>query len=126
MESVELRTAFIERLGDNMLCTRYKRGFIIEEEDAKEIDDIQFQMTGGKETLLVVDILGIDNRVSKDAKDFFTKKGKMLPHTKGVAIVQEEDQSNLKTSFLSNWIKPIYPTETFQSRKAAIDWLNKL
>ena len=126
MESVELRTAFIERLSDNMLCTRYKRGFIIEEEDAKEIDDIQFQMTGGKETLLVVDILGIDNRVSKDAKEFFTKKGKMLPHTKGVAIVQAEDQSNLTTSFLSNWIKPIYPTESFQTKKEAIEWLQKL
>lgn len=126
MELVELRTAFIERLADNMLCTRYKRGFIIEEEDAKEIDDIQFQMTGGKETLLVVDILGIKNRVSKNAKEFFTKKGKMLPFTKGVGIVQEEDQSNLTTSFLTNWIKPIYPTKIFQTRKEAIDWLNGL
>ena len=126
MELVELRTAFIERLADNMLCTRYKRGFIIEEADAKEIDEVQFQMTGGIETLLVVDILGIKNRVSKNAKEFFTKKGKMLPFTKGVGIVQEEDQSNLTTSFLTNWIKPIYPTKTFQTRKEAIDWLNGL
>jgi len=126
MESVELRTAFIERLDDNMLCTRYKRGFIIEEEDAKEIDDIQFQMAEGKETLLVVDILDIKNRVSKDAKNFFTKKGKMLPYTKAVAIVQAVNQSNLKTSFLSNWIKPIYPTQSFQTKKEAIDWLQGL
>ena len=125
-ESVELRTAFIEQLGDNIICIRYKEGFVIEDMDAKEIDDMQHVMSGGKDMLLMVDIFGVKNQVSKSAKEFFTKKGKMLPFTKGVAIIQKDVQTNLSTGFFSNWFKPLYPTKIFETRKEAIKWLKGL
>lgn len=125
-DSVELRTAFVEQLGDNIICVHYKEGFVIEESDAKEIDDMQYLMSGGKDILLMVDIFGVKNQVSKSAKEFFTKKGKMLPFTKGVAIVQKDVQTNLSTGFFSSWFKPLYPTKVFQTRKDAVEWFRRL
>lgn len=125
-EYIELKKATISMLKADVICVHYKSGFTIEEEDAIEIDELQASMAGGREVGMLVDIYNIENKVAKSAKDYFQNKGKMLPYTKGVAIVQKGKQENLKTGFFSALSKPLYPTKTFEARKDAVDWLQSL
>ena len=61
-----------------------------------------------------------------EAKDYFTKKGKMLAYTKAVAVVQKSGQDNLPSGFLESFKKPIYPVKNFETRKEAIQWLKSV
>ncbi|MBK9191427.1 MAG: hypothetical protein IPM77_07880 [Crocinitomicaceae bacterium] len=109
---IDFKKVSVELLENEILCTHYKNGFTITEADAREIDDAQLLMCAEKEVGMLVDLYDIDNKISKEAKEFFTKKGKMLAYTKAVAIVQKEKQDNLPGGFFSSFIKPIYPVRT--------------
>ena len=105
---------------------RLPKGRSLTEADAREIDDAQLLMCAEKEVGMLVDLYDIDNKISKETKEFFTKKGKMLAYTKAVAIVQKEKQDNLPGGFFSSFIKPIYPVRTFESKQLALTWLKTL
>lgn len=125
-ESIELEKAALELLDGNILCIRYKDGFEIDLEDAKEIDQTQFDMSGGKKIRLLVDIYKVSNSVTKEAKNYFNNKGKMLRVTLAVAILQVDKQRNLKTSLLAEILRPLYPTKSFESKDRAMEWLRSI
>lgn len=125
-DSIDLQKVSIKLLERGIVSTHYKSGFTITEEDARQIDDVQLTMCENKEVGMLVDLYDVDNKISKEAKEFFTKKGKMLAYTMAVAVVQKDHQDNLPGGFLSAFIKPKYPFRTFESKSLAVTWLKTL
>lgn len=120
---VDLKKVRLQMLNDSTLIVQYKDGFTIEQSDAEEIDAMQITMCREHEVGMVVDIRNIENIVTKEAREFFTKKGKMLSYTKAVAIIQKGKQKNIETGILSFFNKPLYPTKSFENMEEALAWL---
>ncbi len=125
-ESIDLDTAVIQRYSEKILITRYKNGATVHLEDAIEIDETHFELSHGLEVFTIVDMGGIENKVSKRAQEYFTKKGKMIPKIKAVALIIDGIGNRLMSRFYMQLYKPYYPTKIFSSRKRAIDWFDKL
>lgn len=123
---VDLKKVSVELFDAEIICTYYKDGFTIDETDAREIDDAQQLLSGGNEVGMLIDLYDVKNKISREAKDYFTKKGKMLAFTKAVAVVQKSGQDNLPGGFLESFKKPIYPVKNFETRKEAIEWLKSV
>lgn len=123
---IDLPKAQIEILEGDILCIRYKDGFEVGIEDAREIDQIQFDLCAGKKVAILVDINQVSNTVTKEAKNYFNNKGKMLRQTKGVAIFQKDKQKNLRTNLWAELLRPLYLTKSFENREAALKWLRTL
>lgn len=123
---VDFQKVTIELLDPEIICTYYKDGFTITEADARQIDEAQQLLSGGNEVGMLIDLYNVNNKISREAKEYFTKKGKMLAYTKAVAVVQKGGQDNLPGGFLASFVKPIYPVKNFETRKEAITWLRSI
>lgn len=123
---VELEKATIEKLNDDVLITIYKHGGIVELEDAVEIDNTHFELCNGREVYTIVDMGGIENKVTKKAQEFYTKKGKMIPYIKAVGLVMDGLSNRLMARFYMSLYKPYYPTKIFSSRSRALKWFEEL
>ena len=125
-ESIDLDTAIIQRYSDSILITKYKNGSVVHLEDAIEIDNTHFELSHGNEVFTIVDMGGIENKVTNRAQEYFTKKGKMIPRIKAVGLVMDGVSNRLMARFYMSLYKPYYPTKIFSSRKRAIEWFDKL
>ncbi len=123
---LDFKKVTVELVETGIICTYYKDGFTIEEADAREIDEAQQLLCGGNDVGMMIDLYNVKNKISREAKDYFTKKGKMLAYTKAVAVVQKSGQDNLPSGFLESFKKPIYPVKNFETRKEAIQWLKSV
>lgn len=110
---------------DGVIHVKYRDGYRIGIDEAKLLDEKQFELCGGEKVGLLIDIYGISNLINKEAKLFFNNRGKMLKRTKAVAILQKHQQKNLKTSFLSELLRPLFEVESFETKEAALIWLKK-
>ena len=81
-------------------------------------------MAEGREVFTIVDMGGIENKVTNKAQEYFTKKGKMIPHIKAVGLVMDGISNRLMAKFYMRLYKPFYPTKIFSSRKRAINWFS--
>ncbi len=119
----ELSKATIMRAEPDLLITRYRFDVVIDEADAEKIDEAHTQMCLGKEVFIIVDLQKGLTKISKEAEEFFTKKGKMVPYIKGVALVD-----NSKSSFFANFLLKlhnfIYPTKSFSNLEDAARWID--
>jgi len=122
-ERQELSKATIMRVDPDILITRYRFDVVIDERDAKIIDEAHVQMCQGKDVFIIVDLEKGLTKISKSAEDFFSKKGQMLPYIKAVALVD-----GTKSSFFANFLLKlhnfIYPTKSFLSVEDAVSWIN--
>ena len=123
---INLEKVSIQLLDKEIICTHNKSGYTIDANDAREIDNAQHVISRDLEVAMLVDIYNVDNKILKEAKEYFTKKGKMLALTRAVAIVQKSGQDNLPGGFFSGLIKPIYPVKTFETRQDALLWLREV
>ena len=125
-DKYELDKAVIERLADDVLVTRYKDGMTIDEKDAMEIDQTSLFMSQGREIFVLVDMAGIKNKITVKASEYFTRKGKMIPHTRAVGLVIDALTAKLTSKVHQQIYRPLYPTKIFSSREDAINWFDEL
>lgn len=126
LEDYRLDKATIEKLAEDILCTRYKVEGVVEERDAIEIDQTYHFMAGGKEIFTLVDMTQAEVKMSAKANDFFSKRAKMIPHVKAVALVMNNLSSKVKQQFQMQLYKPMYPTKIFKTEKEALIWFEQL
>ena len=122
-EKVDHPKATISKNSDGIIIVTYKSGTMIELSDAKEIDAIQVQLAEGKKMNVLIDVFEIENKVSEEARNFFTNKAKMISFTKKVATLQLDQQKNLKGNFFAGILRPLYETQSFDNRELAMNWL---
>lgn len=122
-EKVDHPKATISKISDGIIIVTYKSGTMIDLSDAKEIDAIQVQLAEGKKMNVLIDVFEIENKVSEEARKFFTNKAKMISFTKKVATLQRDQQKNLKGNFFSGILRPLYETQSFDNRELAMNWL---
>lgn len=122
----ELDKALIERLSEDVLCTRYKDGTSVDEKDALEIDQTYHFMAQGKDIFILVDMKGVTNKLTSKASEFFTRKAKMIPYTKAVGLVMDNFTSKFTSKVHQQLYKPLYPTKIFKSTEEALAWFEKL
>lgn len=113
-------------LEDGIIHVKYREGYRIGLSEAKLLDEAQVELCNNQKVGLIIDIYGISNLINKEAKHYFNNKGNMLRYTKAVAIYQKHQQRNLKTSFLSELMRPLFPVESFETREMAIAWLKTI
>lgn len=124
VDKVNLKKATIMFAIPDILITRYKFNVTIDEEDAKKIDETHMALSGGREVYVVVDLREGQTTISKEAEQFFTTKGRMVPHIKAVALIQATNPS-IFSRFLEKFYNTVYSTKTFGSVDAALTWLDK-
>ncbi|MEX1000801.1 MAG: hypothetical protein WDZ35_01660 [Crocinitomicaceae bacterium] len=124
-DRLELKKASLQKIGEDVLLTQYKSGFKISEADAKEIDGAHLTMSQGNDVFIIADFTATDVSFEKSAEAYFVKKGKMIPYTKGIAIV-----TNKKSSFFDKLFatakKTLCPTKEFDSMSAAVAWIDEI
>lgn len=124
LETQELRKATILKLAGDILVTRYKFDVQIEEADAAEIDEAHMNMCRGKDVYVIADLQKGKTNISKEAEEYFTTKGRMVPYIKGVALVMDSKPS-IFANFLMKLHNTIYPTKSFGSLEDAVKWIDK-
>lgn len=125
-EKYELEKAIIEKIDEDILVTKYKQGYDIELEDAEVIDRTHYEMSQGRDVFTIVDMAGVENRVTKKAQEFYTKKAKMIPQIKAVGLIMDGLANRMVSKFYMQLYKPYYPTKIFKSRNEAIKWFAEL
>jgi len=126
LDSYDLDKATIEKLAEDVLCTRYTVEGVVEESDAIEIDQTYHFMAQGKEVFTLVDMTEAEVKMSAKANDFFSKRAKMVPNIKAVALVMDNLSSKVKQQFQMQIHKPLYPTKIFKKKEDALKWFDEL
>ena len=120
---VELEKASVLKEGQDILVTEYKSYTEIFEEDAKEIDGAYLSMSQGGDMFVIIDLSKGNTKVKKNAETYLTKKGKMVPFTKAMAIVR--DTKSLRFSRMIGK-RFVFPYREFKTRDEALEWINML
>jgi hypothetical protein len=122
---MELTHVSITKTSDDVIHNYYKPGIELGEKQAIEIDNVHLILAQGNDMFIIADFSRGGISLDKSAQEFFTKKGRMIPYTKGIAII---DGPN-KRSFLSKLFsknKTWYPFKEVESVEEANSWFEEL
>lgn len=120
---VELTKASVVKMDPDVLITQYKSDTKILEDDAREIDNAHVTMAQGGDMFVIVDLSAGGTKIDKTAEDYFSRKSKMMPFIKAIAVVKDH-----KASFLSRFLtkRSIFPQKEFTNTGAAQAWFQTL
>ncbi|MBD3636023.1 MAG: STAS/SEC14 domain-containing protein [Crocinitomicaceae bacterium] len=124
-EHVQLTKAEVQRIDPDILVTKYRPKAEITIEDAREIDNAHITMSQGNDMYIIADMTEGSATVTKEAEEYFVYKGKMIPYTKGVAIVTSSKSSIFSRLFGAS-TRTLYPTKEFTSVDDARAWLDSI
>lgn len=120
---VELEKASVLKEGQDVLITEYKSYTEILEEDAREIDGAYLSMSQGSDMFVIIDFSKGNTKVQKNAEDYLTRNGKMVPYTKAMAIVKEQKGWRLSRMIGKRFV---FPYREFRNKEAALAWIETL
>lgn len=124
-EHIELEKAIVEKIDQDVLVTRYRSNTDITVQDAQEIDNAHLTMAQGGDVFIIADLSIGSTRIAKSAQDYFIRKGRMIPYTKGIAIVSHQ-KSTFFTRLFKGMSRTLYPTKEFSTFDEASAWINTL
>ncbi|UKN03591.1 hypothetical protein K6119_08700 [Paracrocinitomix mangrovi] len=122
---MELAKASIIKIDPDIILIKYKEGAKISETDAREIDEAQLTMCQGNDVFIIADLLNGNPEIDKLAEDYYVNKGRMIPFTKGIAIVAKT-KSSLFSRLFGKTTRTLYPTKEFASVDEAKAWLSSI
>ena len=124
-DHIEMKKVTLSKVDDDTLMTRYKPEATISESDAQEIDNAHLTMSQGSDVFIIADFSADKVKIEKAAEEYFINKGKMIPFTKGIAIISSQKRSFFDKLF-SRTRKTLYPVKEFDSVERAMSWIETL
>jgi hypothetical protein len=122
---MELKTVSIKKVEEDIIHNQYKSGIELSVNEAEEIDNVHITMCQGQDCFIIADFTGGNISFDKSAEEYFTSKGRMIPYTKGIAIVAPPKKSTL-LSKVFNKSKTWYPTKECQTLEEAHEWIKEM
>lgn len=108
-------------ISESILFFEYKQDVIINLEAAQRIVTDRIQMQNEKAYPVLCDVRGIADS-DKAARDYLARHGSVL--TKAVSIVVHHTVSIVMISFYLKISKPQVPTQVFNNKTKALEFLN--
>ncbi len=128
METVEITCTTITKLDTDLIKVVYRDGYLVELEDAKEVDDVFLRLSDGHAVYTLMDTNGRYSVFDPKALQFFSNEAPMVVQKRmlGFAVIIDSLPNRLLAKFYITFFKPKFIFKIFSREKDAHAFLLSL
>ena len=95
-------------------------------EDAKEVDEVSYEMVKGKPFVTLIDVRDVRSNMTHEAREYFATNKKITDIRKAQAIVVNSLHTKILAEFYIKFNKPTNPVKIFRDYNEAEEWLREI
>jgi len=123
IEFTETSAALVGVRDDGIIEFRYKHGCVVDLDAAKELVSAAQELVGDSSPRGTIVIVGDVQKVTRDARQFFSQSEENQRLSTQVALVVTSPIARMIGNFMMGLNKPIIPTRLFTEGEDALQWL---